>query len=41
MFDTEGEAALAYNAFAVKYYGEFARLNVVGEQDKMMNFRTN
>ena len=28
-FDTKEEAALAYNEGAIKYFGEFARLNVV------------
>jgi hypothetical protein len=30
MFDTKEEAALAYNRAALKYYGEFACLNVIG-----------
>ncbi len=30
-FATEVEAAIAYNAAATKYHGEFARLNQVGE----------
>lgn len=29
VFDTEEEAALAYNNFAVKYYKEFACLNII------------
>lgn len=29
MFDTEKEAALAYNEFAIREYGEYAHLNVV------------
>jgi hypothetical protein len=28
-FDTKEEAALAYNELAIKYHGEFARLNVI------------
>jgi len=31
LYDTEEEAALAYNIFAKEYYGEFARLNNVKE----------
>jgi hypothetical protein len=31
--ETEKQAALAYNELALKYYGEFARLNVVDEGD--------
>ena len=30
-FQTEEEAALAYNAYAIKHYGEFAKLNRIGE----------
>lgn len=29
-FQTEEEAALAYNAYAIKHYGEFAKLNHIG-----------
>jgi len=31
-FTNEEEAARAYNEAASKYYGEFARLNVIGDQ---------
>lgn len=32
-FSTEQEAALAYNDAALKYFGEFARLNVITEAE--------
>ena len=32
VFKTEQEAAIAYNEWAIKIYGEFARLNVVEER---------
>jgi hypothetical protein len=28
-FETKEEAAIAYNEYAIKYFGEFARLNVI------------
>ena len=31
VFSNEEEAALVYNTYAVKYYGEFAKLNVINE----------
>jgi hypothetical protein len=30
-YNTEEEAAMAYNEAAIKYYGEFARLNVIAK----------
>jgi len=32
-YTTEKEAALAYNEAAIKYFGEFARLNVIEEDE--------
>jgi hypothetical protein len=32
-FKTEKEAALAYNEAAIEFYGEYAKLNVIGEDD--------
>ena len=29
VFETEKEAGLAYNKYAIKYHGEFARLNKI------------
>lgn len=31
VYDTQEEAALAYNVLALQIYGEFANLNIVGE----------
>jgi len=32
-YNTKEEAALAYNRLAVKHFGEFARLNIIGSMD--------
>ena len=34
LFDNLEEAAIAYNEAAIKYYGEFAKLNIINTDEK-------
>lgn len=39
-FAHEIEAAKAYNSVAIKYYGEFARINIIDEQKRLYGIKT-